>query len=149
MYLANLKFAKLPAVLLEWREGDTRLTRTDPRYSKDNFLKLKAHYLARGPLADRQEIFVWGAGNTGKKLCRFLLKEGITPSAFVDIDPRKIGRKLLAAPILAPNQLPEAWAQAELPVLIAAVGTRGARPLIQTWLDRFGLRQGLDCWFSA
>ncbi|NTV84165.1 MAG: glycosyltransferase [Bacteroidales bacterium] len=149
MYLANLKFAKLPAVLLEWREGDTRLTRTDPRYSKDNFLRLKAHYLARGPLADRQEIFVWGAGNTGKKLCRFLLKEGITTSAFVDIDPRKIGRKLLAAPILAPNQLPEAWAQAELPVLIAAVGTRGARPLIQTWLDRFGLRQGLDWWFSA
>ena len=50
LYLAGSRFAKLPETLLEWRESPTRLTRTDRRYSLENFLRLKAWYLLHGPL---------------------------------------------------------------------------------------------------
>lgn len=149
MYLAGMKFAKLPTVLLEWRERDQRLTRTDPRYSSENFLRLKAHYLARGPLLHRHDLFIWGAGRTGRRLSKLLLQEGIYPRAYVDIDPKKIGRFLHSAPILAPQQLLTSWSSAQQPILVAAVGTRGARPLIRAWLDEFRLREGQDWWFSS
>ena len=51
MYNAGVKFTKLPEVLLRWREYPDRLTRTDSRYSLENFLRAKAHYLAEGPLS--------------------------------------------------------------------------------------------------
>ncbi len=149
MYLAGMKFAKLPAVLLEWRERDQRLTRTDPRYSLDNFLRLKAHYLVQGPINGHQDVFLWGAGSTGRRLSKFLLQEGIRPYAYVDVDPKIIGRTLHTAPILAPQELPASWDRADRPVLIAAVGARGARPLIRAWLDQFRLQEGQDWWFSA
>jgi len=149
MCLAGMKFAKLPVMLLEWRESAQRLTRTDPRYSSDNFLRLKAHYLARGPLLNRADVFIWGAGITGRRLRKFLLQEGIHPCAYVDVDPKKIGRTLDKAPILAPHELSGSWTKAKQPVLIVAVGARGARPLIRTWLDQLGLQEGQDWWFSA
>ena len=62
MYLAGAKFAKIPQVLLEWRDHPERITRTDGRYSVENFLRAKAHYLARGPLRDRNAVIIWGAG---------------------------------------------------------------------------------------
>ncbi|RME07923.1 MAG: glycosyltransferase family 2 protein, partial [Anaerolineae bacterium] len=39
MYLAGARFAKIPRVLLKWREHPRRLTRTDSRYSLENFLR--------------------------------------------------------------------------------------------------------------
>src|SRR5574341_843254 len=47
LYLAGARFAKLPDVLLEWREGPKRLTRRDERYSLENFLRAKAYDLQR------------------------------------------------------------------------------------------------------
>ncbi|MGW8249714.1 MAG: glycosyltransferase family 2 protein, partial [Anaerolineales bacterium] len=52
LYSEGARFAKLEQVLLQWRERPERLTRTDGRYSLENFLRLKAHYLAHGPLAE-------------------------------------------------------------------------------------------------
>jgi glycosyltransferase involved in cell wall biosynthesis len=149
IYLAGGKFLKLPTVLFEWRESARRLTRTDTRYSSDNFLKLKAHYLVEGPLSNHQDIFIWGAGVTGRRLSKLLLLEGIHPSAYIDVDPRKIGRTLQSALILAPQQLPSAWEKATRPALIVAVGARGARPLIRAWLEQFVLQEGQDWWFCA
>jgi hypothetical protein len=49
LYLAGAQFAKLPEVLLDWRDDPQRLTRTDSRYSLENFLRLKAYYLQLDP----------------------------------------------------------------------------------------------------
>ncbi|MFH1464575.1 MAG: glycosyltransferase [Pseudomonadota bacterium] len=54
---AGKVFAKVPQVLLWWREHGGRLTHTDRRYSVENFLRAKAHFLAAGPLRHR-EVFV-------------------------------------------------------------------------------------------
>ena len=149
LYLAGVRFAKLPEVLVEWREHPARLTRTDPRYSLENFLRLKAHYLALGPLAGRDSVLIWGAGMVGRRLGRQLIRLGVPVEAYIDIDPQKIGRTRRGRPVLPPEALPEWWGRFKNPALLAAVGARGARPLIRQRLVALGLREGQDWWGAA
>jgi len=149
MYLAGVRFAKLEDVLLEWREHPGRLTRTDGRYSLENFLRAKAHYLASGPLVGRDAVIVWGAGMMGRRLSKQLVRQGVPLVAFVDIDPRKIGRTRRGLPIIPPEALLDWWKRYEKLALLAAVGARGARPLIRQQLVALGLREGQDWWSAA
>jgi glycosyltransferase involved in cell wall biosynthesis len=147
--LAGARFAKVPRVLLKWREHGGRLTHRDRRYSVENFLRAKAHYLARGPLVNRDAVILWGAGMIGRRLSKHLAREGVPVVAFLDIDPQKIGRTLRGLPILASDELPSLWSHNTRPALLAAVGSRLARPLIRARLNSFGLKEGLDWWSVA
>ncbi|MFN2110952.1 MAG: glycosyltransferase [Anaerolineae bacterium] len=149
MYLQGAKFAKVTEVLLLWRDHPERLTRTDSRYAVENFLRAKAHYLCQGPLAGRDAVIVWGAGQMGRRLSKHLLREGAALEAFVDIDPRKIGRKRRNRPIIAPKDLPACKAQYKDPIVLAAVGSRGARALIRERLTQMGLEEGKHWWAVA
>ncbi len=148
MYLAGARFAKIPETLLEWRESPARITRTDRRYALENFLRAKAHYLARGPLIGRDAVIIWGAGMMGRRLSKHLVRADAPLVAFVDIDPRKIGNTRRGRPIIAPDELLAWWAKYQNPIVLAAVGARGARQLIRTRLNGFGLAEGQD-WLSA
>lgn len=149
LYLSGARFAKVPRVLLDWHDREDRLTRTHPRYSLENFLRAKAHYLARGPLSQRDGIIVWGAGMTGRRLSKHLEREGLPLAAFVDIDPQKIGRTRRGRPIIPPEDLTGWWSRYSNPAMLAAVGARGARPLIRARLIAFGLVEGQDWWSVA
>jgi len=149
LYLSGASFAKIPEVLLEWREHQDRLTRRDSRYSVENFLRAKAYYLAQGPLRGRETVILWGAGMMGRRLSKHLLQLGIPLKAFLDIDPRKIGRTRRGLPILSPQELPALWESSPNPVLLAAVGARGARKLIRQRLISMGLCEGSDWWGVA
>lgn len=149
LYLAGDRFAKIPQVLLEWREHPQRLTRTDSRYSLENFLRAKAYYLARGPLLGRDAVLIWGAGMVGRRLSKHLLRQDCPLVAFIDIDPRKIGRTRRGRPIYPPQELPVVWGHYTKPVLLAAVGARGARALIRSRLEEIGLIEGRDWWGVA
>lgn len=149
MYLAGLHFAKIPQVLVEWREHEERLTRTDSRYSLENFLRAKAFYLVHGPLLNRDAVIVWGAGMIGRRLTRQLRKQNAPVKAFVDIDPRKIGRTKLNLEVIAPQDLMACWKRYKHPVILACVGARGARQLIRQELQRLGFHEGRDWWGAA
>lgn len=148
-YLAGAKFAKIDEVLFDWREHDERLTRQDSRYSLENFLRAKAHYLLRGPLQERKSVLIWGAGMMGRRLSKHLQRQGAPLTAFVDVDPGKIGRTRRGLPILAPGEILSWWADAQDPVILCAVGARGARQLIREELRRIGLQEGADWWCVA
>lgn len=149
LYLSGVRFAKLPETLLGWRERPERLTRTDGRYSLENFLRAKAHYLALGPLAGRDAVIVWGAGMHGRRLGKHLQRQGAPLQAYIDIDPRKIGNRRRGLPILSPEELPDLWRSYQRPAVLASVGTRGARALIRQRLNSFGLVEGEDWWGVA
>ena len=149
MYLAGAKFAKIPEVLHEWREHPNRITHTDSRYSLENFLRTKAYYLARGPLKGRDAVIIWGSGMMGRRLAKQLERQDVPLAAFVDIDPKKIGRERRGKPIIAPGALAECWGQYQNPVLLASVGSRGARKLIRERLNNFGYVEGKDWWAAA
>jgi glycosyltransferase involved in cell wall biosynthesis len=148
-YLAGKRFAKLPETLLDWREHSDRLTRQDSRYSLENFLRVKAHYLVKGPLRGKDAVLVWGAGMTGRRLSKHLIKQGAPLTAFVDVDPDKIGRTRRGLPILSPDDLSNWWHTSPSPVVLAAVGARGARKLIRQRLTLSGLQEGRDWWGVA
>ena len=149
LYLLGAQFAKVPEVLVYWRDKGERLTRTDRRYSLENFLRAKAHYLARGPLIGREAVIIWGAGMVGRRLSKHLERQGIPLSAFIDIAPGKIGGSLRRLPILSPAQLPGLWQRLDQPVLLAAVAARGARALIRVHLSDLSLVEGQDWWSVA
>jgi glycosyltransferase involved in cell wall biosynthesis len=149
LYLEGAQFAKIPEILLYWREHPQRLTRTDSRYSVKNFLRAKAHYFMLGPLVDRDAVIVWGAGQMGRRLAKHLLREGAPIVAFIDIDPKKIGRTRKGRPILAPETLKDELSSYANPVVLAAVGSRGARALIRERLSSMGLRESIDWWAVA
>lgn len=149
LYLQGARFAKLPQVLLEWREHPARLTRTDSRYSLENFIRAKAHYLALGPLSGRDAVLIWGAGMVGRRLGKQLQRLAAPLVAYIDIDPRKIGRQRRGLPILAPEALLDCWSRYRRPALLAAVGARGARQLIRSRLQTMGLVEGKDWWSAA
>ncbi|MCB1019257.1 MAG: glycosyltransferase family 2 protein, partial [Acidobacteria bacterium] len=144
----GVRMAKVDEPLLRWRDRPDRLTRTDARYSTEAFFRAKAPYLARW-LAQRNphhpRTIIWGAGRVTRRRLAPLLDAGLDVRAWVDIDPNKIGWKIDGVPVIAPNQLPppgEAF-------VLAAVGKRGARALIEAELARQGYQLERDCLFCA
>ncbi len=141
LHAAGHAMGKVPEVLLEWREGPGRLTRTDPRYGADAFRRLKARSLAGTFLAGHAEVQVWGAGPDGRKWRRALAEQGVRVVRFFDIDPRKIGRVLGGgALVLDWRRVPR---HRDCPLLVA-VGTKGARPIVRDELVRMGFVETVD-----
>jgi glycosyltransferase involved in cell wall biosynthesis len=146
LYAAGVRFGKVPAVLLHWRERPTRLTRSHPAYAAERHLALKAHFLPRTVLAGRPLVQIWGAGRGGKLLRRALAAEGVAVARFFDIDPKKVGGAVeRRVPVLPHTALA---AHRDLPTLVA-VGARGARAQIRAALPALGAVEGRDLWFTA
>jgi hypothetical protein len=95
--------AKVPEILLLWREGAERTSRTHPHYSPEAFLRCKSHYLVRTCLAGERPAVIFGAGPVGKSLAKALLGAGANLQAFVDVDPKKIGQFIGGLPVLGPE----------------------------------------------
>jgi glycosyltransferase involved in cell wall biosynthesis len=139
------RFGTVKRTLVWWRHGPGRLTFTDSRYSVENFLRAKAHYIARRLLGCQRPILLWGAGKIGRRLLRHLLREGLEVQAVIDIDPRKIGRTMRGTPIVSREHLlsePGAF-------IIAAVGSSGAREQIRSYLAGLGSVEIKDFFCAA
>ena len=148
-YLAGARFEKIPETLFYWREHPCRLTHQDSRYSVENFLRAKAHYLAQGPAKDRDAVIVWGAGMTGRRLSKHLEREGLPLEAFVEVDQKKIGSTKRGRPIIGVEDLLDLWGNYQDPILLTAVRARSAAPLISAQLEKLSLIEGQDWWRAA
>jgi glycosyltransferase involved in cell wall biosynthesis len=144
----GVPFDKLDEPLLVWRDTLGRLSRTDPRYSPAAFSRVKARYLARWLARHNPHhpaVTVWGAGRVTRQRARWLAEHGVRITAYVDIDPRKVGRRVDDAPVLAPGDLPRPG-QA---FVVSYVGSRDARELIDARLRALGYRAGVDYLLAA
>ena len=139
-HAAGKCFAKVPQTLLFWRQAEGRLTFTDSRYSVENFLRAKAHYLARMLKDLDRPIALWGAGKTGRRLCKHLIREGLSLEAVVDIDTSKIGHAMRGIPIVGMHYLEN---RRDI-FVIQAVGSRRARELIREQLKVYGYTELQD-----
>jgi GT2 family glycosyltransferase len=127
----------VPEKLLSWREGEGRLSRTDPRYSPNAFRRCKAHYLLEAFPRLAEGALIWGAGPVGKALARELVERGAKLSAFAEVNPRKIGQQIYGAPVLGTAQ---ALANREV-LHLGAVGQKGAREQLRSLLSEAGLEE--------
>jgi glycosyltransferase involved in cell wall biosynthesis len=141
MHHAGCRMAKLPETLLFWREREARTSRVDPRYARAAFDRLRALYLARDPrLRPGREVVVWGAGKQTRRRARLLVERGVRPSAWIDIDPRKIGNRVQGLPVHPPG-----WLDREpRPFVLVYVTSHGARDQIGERLRGWGYRPGED-----
>ena len=146
---AGKRFGKVPEELYFWRHHEARLTFTDPRYAVERFLACKAHHLTHGPLKGVDSVIVWGAGQTGRRLSKHLIREGASVTTFIDIDTAKIGGTLRNRPVHSPEDLPQLLEETTSRVLVAAVSSRGARALIRQRLESLDLLETVDFWCAA
>lgn len=167
VWAAGYRMAKVPEVLLRWRESPDRASRTDDRYAEVEFRRIKIYFLQRTLLGGGRHAVVWGAGPIGKTFARELADAGSRVAAFVELDPQKIGQEIHGAPVIAPDDVtgflqdydPPGGSnepaddtrsgvltgnggpggREQWPLLLAAVGQEGARAAIRAECRRQGL----------
>lgn len=138
LLLAGHRARKVPEVLLHWRDSPGRLSRVDPRYHADRFFETKLRYLPQ-VLERERPLQICGAGPTGRRWARALTRQGYQLRCFLDVDPRKIGRRVRGAPVRPLEKLdPSAG------FVLSAVGSPGAREQITSFLAGRGLRAWQD-----
>jgi glycosyltransferase involved in cell wall biosynthesis len=145
---AGVRMAKVPEVLLRWHDPPGRLSRTDPRYDAEAFFRCKAGYLARWlrtHIAPERRLLVWGAGRITRRRVDWLREAGAVVAGYVDIDPRKVGRRLDGVTVLAPEQLPPRAAA----FVLGYVAARGAHAVARGHLSARGYVEGEDFLFAA
>jgi hypothetical protein len=146
LHAAGLRMGKVPRVLLRWRERGGRTSRVDPRYAREAFDALRADYLARGArLHGGREVVVWGAGRRSRLRARLVMERGVAPSAWIDIDPHKIGHRVWGLPVHPPEWLVE---RDPRPFVLVYVNNHGARDLIAARLAEMGYAVG-DDWLGV
>lgn len=139
-HISGKRFAKIEKPLFFWRQTGNRLTFTDSRYSLENFLRAKAHYLTCLLKDSGRPIVLWGAGKTGRRLLKHLLRGGLNIEAIVDIDKSKIGHSMRGVSIVSPDYL----AGRSYAFIISAVGSSTARQLIREQLTIYGFLELRD-----
>lgn len=144
-FVSGKRFAKVPKTLLFWRAHESRLTFTDSRYALENFMRAKAHYFTKWLKPRHQQVIVWGAGMTGRRLSKHLVREGLEVSYAVDVDPKKIGRTMRGIPIISLDDLEK---HRDL-FIIAAVGSSSARELIREYLKSTGRCETVDFVYAS
>ena len=140
----NIKMAKPDGILLRWRDHDQRLTRSNERYSLENFMRAKAHYLTQS-LLDNRDVVIWGTGPTGVQFCDLLQQQNINVTGFIDVHPRRIGGEKRGLPVWSMDKVTGLRDE----IIISAVGSRGARQEIRDELLKKGKQEGQDFIFVA
>lgn len=136
---AGVAMAKVPEVLLTWRDAPHRLSRTHARYEVDAFYRVKARYLARWLLAAGHErVVVWGSGKTSRQRAAHLAAEGIAITGYIDIDPRRGGGHSRGTPIRFYEDLGPPGGE----FVVSYVGKRGAGDFIREFLRERGWVEG-------
>ncbi len=136
------RMAKIDRCLLHWRQRDGSLSRRDPRYSREAFDRLRAHYLARDRrLKGERPLVFWGAGRRTRRRTAHIVALGFPPCAWVDVDPQKIGNRVHGAPVVAPEWLRD---RRPRPFVLTWVASHGARESIGAALGSMGYGRGAD-----
>jgi hypothetical protein len=138
LLVSGHRAAKVPEVLLHWRERPQRLTRTDARYTAVRIFATKLRHFP-SVVAPGTPVQICGAGPIGRMWAHALRERGYPVRRFVDVDARKHGRRICGAVVESPAGLNSADG-----FVLAAVGVPGARPQIESYLQQRGLQPWKD-----
>ena len=141
LHEAGLRMAKVPSVLLSWRERPDRTSRVDSRYSRDAFNRLRARYLGRDArVRSSREVVVWGGGKPTRLRVRLLREQGVRLKAWVDVNPRRIGKTIWGLPVYSHEWLD----RSPKPFVLVYVMSYAARDANAGVLEGLGYQRGRD-----
>ncbi len=133
------RFQQVPEELFHWYDGPSRLTRTHSDYEQNAIWRMKAFYLSEELKRQGKTAVIAGAGPQGKRLALELLALKIEIEAFLEVDPRKIGKTIHGIPVhgatgfIPPHQHS---------LYLLCVGGIGKRKQMEKWAHQAGLRVG-------
>ncbi len=138
---AGVTFAKPDETLLDWRDHDDRLTRTDERYAREAFIEMKAAALTHPQAgfalcgSNRRGVWIAGVGRSARRWCDALTARDVEVHGFVDLaGPRKKNSKR-HRPVLDYDGL---LAQRGDDLLVGAVTRPEAREHLANWCRSVG-----------
>jgi len=137
LHRAGHELDKVPRVLFSWRDSPGRLSRTDRRYRRAAFTRLKQQHLLAldEPWILGSGFALWGAGHLARPWRQWLRALGARPEFVADIHPERIGQTILGAPVVPPAVVPERhWGY-----LLVTVSGQEARAETRALLARWGL----------
>jgi glycosyltransferase involved in cell wall biosynthesis len=139
LWSRGFRFARVPEVLVRWREREERYSRTSPVYSLTRFYRLKASYIGFAPAIRDRRVLIAGSGQTARRFAACIMKGGFEIGAFIDPSSCS-GRTLKGVPVVGPSGIQEfpGW-----PVLVASRAP-GAREDICTFLESQGMKNWDD-----
>jgi len=141
-HFAGFRMGKPVGVLLDWRDYPTRTSRTDTRYSAEEFMRARAHFLALDPRTTAG-VTLWGAGKNGRRLHDCLTESGVDVSGFIDIHPRRIGGTVRGLPVISVDD-----AGSVENFVIVAIGKRGVRDTVRAAMVSAQKTEGVDYIFA-
>lgn len=96
---SGVKIVKIPVVVLQWHDSDTRLTRTDDIYSDRSFYNIKSLYLASWLKKNNPYhpyVSIWGASRVSRRRARLLEQHGVQLKNYIDTKrSRQIGSEII------------------------------------------------------
>lgn len=134
-YKQGLKCISCNTVLHDWRDYNTRTSRTHVHYAENHFIDLKLYYFLELDYNTNKTLVVWGAGNKGKKIAKTLIEKGVDFEWICD-NPKKIGRDIYGN-ILQPFSFLE---QLENSQSIITVANKTAQQEIKAYLKNLNLK---------
>lgn len=141
---AGFRLAKVPRVLLFWRDGAGRASRRDPRYRAAGFARARAAAIAA--FVGERPVCLVGAGTAGRRLARLLLAQEVRVQAFWDVDPKKVGRAPHGVEVLPHAEGVRRRGEA---LVFSCVNAWGARQRVRAWLREAGLVEGREFFLAG
>ena len=144
---AGVRFAKTDRVLVDWRDHEERLTRTDPRYRQEAFIEMKAEALCHPDAGFdlspgfTRGVWIAGVGRSARRWCDALLARDVPVRGFVDLAGPKMRNRKRHRPVVDYDGL---LSQRGNDLLVGAVTRPEARKSLDTWCIEAGLSPMID-----
>ena len=139
MFKYGLKVASISKVIHKWRDYSTRTSRTDPHYSDNFFLPLKMKYFMELHRDNGRPLEVWGAGNKGKELAKYLI-ENCIEFEWACNNLNKIGKEIYGKILISDKEI----FSRENPQILITIRNKKANAQIKKVLDSKNLTPNLD-----
>ena len=133
----GVKMFKLKESLLDWKDSETRLTRTDDRYSTLAFFETKTYYLFEWLKENNSfhpVVAIWGAGRKSRERFALLHDLGVSPKFFIDLHANP-NRHVIEYTYTPP---------AGKTFIVSYVANREGREKIKEFLVNLGYIEGKD-----
>lgn len=92
-YKHGFKCIPCNEVLHNWRDYNSRTSRTHVHYAENHFIDIKLKYFLELDYNPNKTLIVWGAGKKGKTIAKKLIEKQI-PFEWICDNPNKIGRDI-------------------------------------------------------
>lgn len=140
LWISGRRFRNIDHDVLRWRDHPERESRTAASYRQDAFTRCKVSYLRRSLLRGHDGVIVWGAGPIGKSFASEFKRQDVDVVAFVDVNPRRIGKTILDVPVIAASGALEF----RTALAVGAVAGLEARTEIRSTVAAQGWQDGRD-----